>query len=114
MKSPHKKLLYNPLAAEFGIKDMAQMNDFIRNEMPRFKMVSQKGIRDGSVDCDIPPKLGPTRLCYRTCWFRNKRVTNLCLLRFFFSLEVLFLLLVGLCAMLFYLFQIVRVFLAAI
>lgn len=39
MRSPHKKLLYNPLAAEFGIENMAQMNNFIRNEMPLFKMV---------------------------------------------------------------------------
>lgn len=37
--NPHKKMLYNPLAAEFGIEDMAQMNDFVRNEMPKFKMV---------------------------------------------------------------------------
>lgn len=40
MESPDKKLLYNPLAAEFGIGNMAEMNSFIRNEMTRFKMVS--------------------------------------------------------------------------
>ncbi|CAM9555852.1 unnamed protein product, partial [Laminaria digitata] len=39
LKNPHKKLLYNPLAAEFGINDMVQMNDFVRNQMPKFKMV---------------------------------------------------------------------------
>lgn len=40
MARPHKKLLYNPLAAEFGIENMSQLNDFIRNEMSRFRMVS--------------------------------------------------------------------------
>ncbi|CAN0110303.1 unnamed protein product [Discosporangium mesarthrocarpum] len=35
----HNKLLYNPLAAEFGIENMAQMNYFIRHELPLFKMV---------------------------------------------------------------------------
>lgn len=40
MNNPHKKLLYNPLAAEFGIENMLQMNEFIRNELPTFKMVS--------------------------------------------------------------------------
>lgn len=44
MKNPRKKLLYNPLAAEFGIQNMAQLNDFIRDELPRFTMV-----RDASV-----------------------------------------------------------------
>ncbi|CAN0564455.1 unnamed protein product, partial [Ectocarpus sp. 12 AP-2014] len=39
LKNPHKKLLYNPLAAEFGIEDMAQMNYFIKQQMPKFKMV---------------------------------------------------------------------------
>ncbi|CAN0161576.1 unnamed protein product [Ectocarpus fasciculatus] len=39
LKNPHKKLLYNPLAAEFGIEDMAQMNHFIKKQMPQFKMV---------------------------------------------------------------------------
>lgn len=38
-KHPNKKLLYNPLAAEFGITNMVQMNDFIKNQMPKFKMV---------------------------------------------------------------------------
>lgn len=42
LKNPHKKLLYNPLAAEFGIEDMAQMNHFIKKQMPKFKMVSRR------------------------------------------------------------------------
>ena len=42
LNNPHKKLLYNPLAAEFGINDMAQMNDFVRNQMPKFKMVRKR------------------------------------------------------------------------
>lgn len=45
LKNPHKKLLYNPLAAEFGIEDMAQMNHFIKKQMPKFKMVS-RGLRN--------------------------------------------------------------------
>ena len=40
LKNPHKKLLYNPLAAEFGIENMSQMNHFINNQLPKFKMVS--------------------------------------------------------------------------
>ncbi|CAM9665132.1 unnamed protein product [Ascophyllum nodosum] len=39
LKNPHKKLLYNPLAAEFGIENMEQMSDFIRTQLPMFKMV---------------------------------------------------------------------------
>eukprot|EP00903_Cladosiphon_okamuranus_P020271 g18603.t1 len=39
LKNPHKKLLYNPLAAEFGIENMNQMNEFINNQLPKFKMV---------------------------------------------------------------------------
>lgn len=51
MKDSTKKLLYNPMAAEFGIDSMAQMNDFIRNEMTRFKMVS--GNEDQTIDRSI-------------------------------------------------------------
>lgn len=40
LKNPHKKLLYNPLAAEFGIENMSQMNQFVNNQLPKFKMVS--------------------------------------------------------------------------
>ena len=40
LKNPHKKLLYNPLAAEFGIENMEQMSDFIRTQLPMFKMAS--------------------------------------------------------------------------
>lgn len=40
MKNPHKKLLYNPLAAEFGIENMNQMNEFVNNQLPKFRMVS--------------------------------------------------------------------------
>lgn len=43
LKNPHKKLLYNPLAAEFGIENMSQMNQFINNQLPKFKMVSACG-----------------------------------------------------------------------
>lgn len=42
LKNPHKKLLYNPLAAEFGISNMDEVNDFIKNQMPKFKMVSRR------------------------------------------------------------------------
>lgn len=40
LKNPNKKLLYNPLAAEFGIENMAQMNKFLDDQLPKFKMVS--------------------------------------------------------------------------
>lgn len=42
LKNPNKKLLYNPLAAEFGIEDMAQMNKFIKSQLPKFKMVRER------------------------------------------------------------------------
>lgn len=58
MNNPHKKLLYNPLAAEFGIENMMQMNEFIRNQLPTFKMVSPWKISGEQISVNLSGREG--------------------------------------------------------